>query len=377
MKTTPSRNEIKDWLTDLYGRPGTAALSPRERVVRTIDHLPTDRLPFDFWGVPEVIERLVDYLDVKDEQEMLRLLGVDCRVVWPRYSGPELPRFEDGSYLDPWGFHRKIIKNNFSMYEEYASYPLSKAANPGEVEKWEAWETARLWDWQAVRGQIDALNSSATYHIRYEVGGIFEFAWAVYGLERFVVDLVRRPAVPRAILEGYTDVFIENVRNLLDAAGDRIDMLYTYDDIASQNNLLISPQLWREYILPCHQRLNQVIKRYGKKIMYHSCGSIYRLIPALIEEMHIDVLNPLQPRAKDMDMSRIKREFGGKLAFHGGVDLQYTLPFGTVQEVQDEVRQRCQVLGEGGGYICTSAHYLQNDIPTENIIALYTTSREV
>ncbi|OQY22190.1 MAG: hypothetical protein B6I34_06265 [Anaerolineaceae bacterium 4572_32.1] len=91
--------------------------------------------------------------------------------------------------------------------------------------------------------------------------------------------------------------------------------------------------------------------------------------------MGIDVLNPLQPRAAGMDMARIKSEFGGRLAFHGGIDIQHTLPRGTPGEVQAEVRERCRVLGRGGGYICTSAHYIQADTPPENILALYTTDR--
>ena len=92
--------------------------------------------------------------------------------------------------------------------------------------------------------------------------------------------------------------------------------------------------------------------------------------------MGIDVLNPLQPRAAGMDLARIKREFGARLAFHGGVDIQHTLPYGSPEDVQAEVRERCQVLGQSGGYICTSAHYIQADTPLENILALYTTCRE-
>jgi uroporphyrinogen decarboxylase len=137
----------------------------------------------------------------------------------------------------------------------------------------------------------------------------------------------------------------------------------------------MSPKMWRKYILPRHQRLNRVIKDHSVRIMYHSCGAIYPLINELIDEMHIDILNPLQPRAKGMDMARIKNEFGDRIAFHGGVDLQQTLPYGTQQEVVDEVTGLCHVLGKGGGYICTSAHYIQADVPVENILALYLAPR--
>ena len=221
------------------------------------------------------------------------------------------------------------------------------------------------------------LTAKYPYHIRYEVGGIFKSSWALYGLDRFLVDLLQKPEVPTAILNCYTDLMIDNVRSLMDVAGDKIDMLYTYDDIAIQNGLLMSPRLWRKYILPCHQRLNKVIKSYGVKIMYHSCGSVIQMIDALIDDVGIEVLNPLQPRAAGMDMQLIKDKFGKRVAFHGALDLQHTLPHGTQQDVYDEVRSRCNILGKDGGYICTSAHYLQADIPLENILTIYLTPRNV
>ena len=111
--------------------------------------------------------------------------------------------------------------------------------------------------------------------------------------------------------------------------------------------------------------------------MYHSCGAIYPLIGALADEMGIDVLSPLQPRAAGMDAALIKREFGDRLSFYGAVDIQQTLPTGTPQEVRAEVQERCRVVGRGGGYICASAHYIQADTPLENILAMYTTPREL
>jgi uroporphyrinogen decarboxylase len=111
--------------------------------------------------------------------------------------------------------------------------------------------------------------------------------------------------------------------------------------------------------------------------MYHSCGAVYPFIADFVDEMGIDVLNPLQPRAAGMDMSRIKTEFGDRLSFHGAIDIQQTLPHSTPEQVQAEVRERCQVLGQRGGYICASAHYIQADTPLANIIAMYTTPREL
>ena len=221
------------------------------------------------------------------------------------------------------------------------------------------------------------MNNPVKYHTRYEVGGIFEFAWAVYGLDKLLIDLIDNPEVSCAIMDEYTDMFIENGHNLMDSAGDRIDMLYTYDDVANQHGLIMSPSMWSEFIFPRHQRLTAIIKEYYVMIMYHSCGAISKLIQPLIDEMHIDVLNPLQPRANGMDMVRIKREFGSQIAFMEELTFQYTFPRGTLKEVVEEVQERCRVLGEGGGYVCTSAHYIQNDVPLENIFAMYTTHHQI
>jgi uroporphyrinogen decarboxylase len=372
-----SPNGIRDWLEGLYSDPSLARMTPYERVEEAVNLRQPDRVPFDFWGVPETIEKLTSYLKADNEEEVLRLLGIDCRMVYPDYVGPETEKLDDGTFYTPSGSHRRLVSNEFSTYEEYASFPLSEAESASEVEAWERWPTSEYWDWEGVPSVVDALNTEIPYHIRYEVGGIFESSWGLYGLDKFLIDLYDKPEVPCAIMDCYTDIFIDNVRRLMSAAEGKIDMVYTYDDVAMQNGLLMSPKMWREYILPRHQRLNSVIKEYGLKIMYHCCGSVKKLIGAFIDDMKIDVLNPLQPRAKDMDMQWVKDEFGKRIAFHGAIDLQFTLPYGSIQEVQDEVRERCNILGEGGGYICTSAHYIQADVPVENIIALYTASRTI
>jgi uroporphyrinogen decarboxylase len=180
-------------------------------------------------------------------------------------------------------------------------------------------------------------------------------------------------------MDRFTDIYIENTVRVIAAAGGLLDMVYTYDDVGIQNGLLMSPRMWRKYILPRHQRLNTAIRaaRYPVKIMYHSCGAVFPLIGPFVDEMGIDVLNPLQPRAAGMDMVRIKSEFGDRLSFHGAIDIQQTLPHGTPDEVRSEVWERCNLLGRGGGYICTSAHHIQADTPLENIIAMYTTDREL
>jgi len=365
-----------------YGQSGNGPVSPWERVETALAHTQPDRVPFDFWAVPEVWERCRGALDLaadgSDDDTILRLLGIDCRMVTTRYVGGKARQLPDGTFIDAWGTHRRRVRNEFGAYEEYASHPLAEAQTVSDVLDW-AWPSPDDWDVSAVRQQCERLNADVRHHLRYEVGGIFEWSWALRGFERFLLDLVDKPDVACAIMDRFTDLYIENTVRVIEAAGGLLDMVYTYDDVGTQRALLVSPGMWREFILPRHQRLNAAIHAvdYPVKIMYHSCGAVYPLIGAFMEEMGIDVLNPLQPRAAGMDLVRIKAEFGGCLSFHGGVDIQRTLPHGTPEEVQAEVQERCRILGAGGGYICASAHYIQADTPLENIVAMYTAPREL
>jgi uroporphyrinogen decarboxylase len=369
--------ELRTYLHDHYGRADGSSLSPWERVETALSHREPDRVPFDFWAVPEVWGQLREALDADDET-VLRLLGIDCRMVTARYVGSRARELPDGTYICPWGTHRRRVVHEFGTYDEYASHPLAGAETVEDVLSWD-WASPDDWDVSGVRERCEQLNAGVRHHLRYEVGGIFEWSWALRGFERFLLDLVEKPEVACAIMDRFTDIYIENTVRVIGAAGGALDMVYTYDDVAMQNGLLLSPRMWRRYILPRHLRLNAAIRaaQYPVKIMYHSCGAIYPLIGPLVDEIGIDVLNPLQPRAAGMDMARIKDEFGDRLAFHGAVDIQHTLPHGTPAQVQEEVRERCRVLGRGGGYICTSAHYLQADTPLANIVAMYTTPREL
>jgi uroporphyrinogen decarboxylase len=368
---------LRAYLRGRYGQPEATAIFPWERVEVALAHREPDRIPFDFWAVPEVWDRLCAALNIGAE-ELLRLLGIDCRMVTARYVGTRARELPDGTFVDAWGTHRRHVTNEFSTYDEYASHPLAGAETVADILDWE-WANPDDWDVSGMREQCARLNAGVRYHLRYEVGGIFEWSWALRGFERFLLDLVEKPEIACAIMDRFTDIYIDNAVRVIEAAGGLLDMVYTYDDVGIQNGLLLSPRMWRKHILPRHRRLNAAIRRasYPVKIMYHSCGAVYPLIGAFVDEMGIDVLNPLQPRAAGMDMARIKAEFGDRLAFHGAVDIQHTLPHGTPEEVQAEVQERCQVLGRGGGYICTSAHYIQADTPLENIIAMYTTPREL
>ncbi|SDM22716.1 uroporphyrinogen decarboxylase family protein [Halarsenatibacter silvermanii] len=378
LESAEKAEDLRSILRQRYGAPSEEMISPRTRVERALTHQQPDRVPFDFWAVPAIKKRLKKLLAADEIDEVYRLLGVDCRQARPAYVGPAPLKKEDGAYVDRWGTVRQQVKNSSGgIYEEYAAYPLNDFESPAAIKSWEGWPEIGHWDFSDLDQRIECLNEDTRYHIRLELGGIFELSWGLYGFADFLTDLVERPELPCAVMDKFTGLFCRIARRALEQAGDKIDLVYTYDDVGTQSNLLISKKMWREFLLPRHQKLNEVIKSYSKPIMYHSCGAIYPLISELKEKMGIDVLNPLQPRAEGMDMKKIKKNYGGSLSFHGGIDLQKTLPRGSPAEVREEARKRCQVLGRGGGYICAPAHHVQSDTPLGNIIALYTADREL
>ncbi len=366
----PSPNGLSKSWPDL----GPGLLTPRTRVIIALEHKQPDRVPCDLWAVPEVRQRLTEHFGAPWE-EVLQRLEVDVRWVVPEYVGPHrtLP---NGISVGPYGSYRKTQVHGYGSYEEYAGYPLAEAETAEDVHDWD-WSRTEYWDVGVIPKQLKALDAAGDYFVCYDLGGIFERSWGLRGLERFLVDLMQNPAVPCAIMDRMTDLYIDNVTRVLKAGQGRIDMVYTWDDLAHQQGLIMSPKMWRKYIVPRHQRLNVAIRAFDVRIMYHSCGAIYPLIGSLIRDLGIDVLQSLQPRAKNMDLRKIKAEFGDVVSFHGGVDIQQTLPHGTPEEVRAEVRDRCTVLGRGGGYILSAAHFIQNDTPTENILAMYTAPRVV
>jgi uroporphyrinogen decarboxylase len=172
------------------------------------------------------------------------------------------------------------------------------------------------------------------------------------------------------------DIWIKIAENALDATGDHVDVIAWGDDVAIQESTLMSPGTYRELVKPRHKRMVQALKsRCGAKIHFHSCGSVYALLEDLID-IGIDALNPIQVSAHNMDPATLKREFGDRLTFWGGIDTQQVLPYGSPREVREEVRYTIECLAPGGGYVLAGVHNLQGDVPPENVVAMYDEGRK-
>jgi uroporphyrinogen decarboxylase len=385
----------------------SVGMTPRDRVKVALSHQEPDRVPADFAATPEVWDKLiayfritgsdiglVDYLEAAREA-LLRHFEIDARVMsydmfcappesilheganvdWWTSLDRSTPnrmwrqRNPDATYSDIWGVHRRRIGHKFGAYEEIASWPLQDAGSVSDL-KSHSWPEPDWWDFNPLPEIVRQLDAHEPYHIRFRIGSVFEIAWQLRGMQLFLMDLVANPEMSRYIMSRLADVHMENTRRVLELLGDRLDMVYLYDDVATQTSLMISPDSWRAEVKPHYTRLVELAHSRGVPVMYHCDGAIYPLIPELIE-LGIDVLNPIQPDLEGMDPRQLKSEFGERLVFHGGIDIVRLLSQGTPEQVIAEVLDRVDVLGESGGYILCSAHHIQPDTPVENIVALY------
>ena len=212
---------------------------------------------------------------------------------------------------------------------------------------------------------------SDKYFLLRIYGSHFEKAYFARGIEGFLADMAGNVSFARRFLTRIIDRNLVMLENMLTST--EIDGVLLGSDWGSQQDLLMSPASWEELIRPGEQREYDLVHSYGKDVWIHSCGNVRRIIPSLVE-MGVDVLNPVQPEA--MDIEELKRTHGERLTFWGGLSTQRTLPFGTPEEVRRECRAVKKLLGKGGGCIFSPAQSIQSDVPPDNIMALLEIARE-
>ena len=370
-------------------------MTPRQRVLTSLNHEEPDRVPLDLGGLPTTIEavpynELKRYLGIKGEtrlflrdhvdppEEVLERFGIDTRYV--RIKPPKNFKVQidyDNSYLDEWGTRWK--KPESSLYwDPVDDYPLKDATIEDlETYSWpDPHDPGRT---EGMRKEAKRLRETTDYAIVADMplDGIFDSACVcLRGIERLMMDLILDKPFAKALFDRLADIHIEFFRHYLDAVGDLIDIIMVSDDLGGENGPLISPELYRELIKPAQKKLWQFIKDNTKAyLMLHSCGSISKFIPDLIE-IGVDILNPIQVSAKDMDTKRLKEEFGDRLTFWGGIDTQRVLPFGSPKDVEREVKRRISDAAPAGGYVLTAVHNIQAGVPPENICMMYDAARK-
>jgi uroporphyrinogen decarboxylase len=353
-------------------------MEPYERIVKCVKHQRPDRPAIDYVATPEAHANLKRHLGIDDDEKLLQRLGVDIRHIGPRYVGPKELKGECGigsGGKDFMGITWKPIVNKFGTYYEIDVSPLARMTTVREIEEY-SWPKVDWFDFSHLKGEIARINKDHRYAIIYFVGGAFESPWYMRGLERFLTDLVECPDIAEAISSRITRFYKERAMRAIEASGGQIDIVISGGDIGTQRGMMLSPNLWRQHIKPYSTQLIRTFKDMGLITYYHSCGSLFPVIGDFIE-MGLDILDPIQPKAADMEPEKLKKHFGKKLTFHGGVDEQELLPHGKPSDVRKEVERLVQILGSDGAYVVCPAHALQPDTPMENIMAIYDTAQNL
>jgi len=326
------------------------ALTPRERVWLAIQHEETDFVPFHiFYTVPARVQ-LVAHFGTEDLERVL-----ENHIAKQRIRLPDV-EVQTGHWRDEYGVvWNRTLDKDVGVVEDY----LLKNKSLKDLDLPAPDDPLRLQTFERfVRDNPDRFRLVSLSN------ALFERAWSLRGMENLMIDMIEAPEFVNELLDYITDY---HLREIDVALRYDIDGISISDDWGAQTGLLFGPRLWRKFIKPRIAKMYARIKEAGKATFTHSCGKVQSIFPDLIE-IGLDVFNPFQPEV--MDVYEMKKQFGDRLAFFGGVGVQSILPHGRPKEVRAEIYRLIDEIGKGGGFIIGPSHAMPGDIPIENMIAM-------
>ena len=366
--------------------------SHRKRVQLTFNHQEADRIPIDLMGnasmlLDDTYIRLRDYLGLSPippvrsgttanyyDDRILELLEIDFRRIFLKKNpNNKIAVREDGIFTDAWGIGFLKLGTTVNAVE----HPLSNVETVEEVDLYN-WPKAKdMFITYGLKEEARHMYENTDYALvaRNPISeGFLERPSYLMGMEKFYITLLTNPAVVKCIIKHLLEIYKDVYGMFLDSVGPYVQMVEVGDDLGGRDNLLISPEMYREFIKPAEIELYSLIhkKAPGAALFHHTDGAVFELIPDLIEA-GMNVLNPVQTSAKGMDALRLKNTYGNSIVFHGGVEnIEGDV---SAAEIASEVKQRIDTLSPGGGYVLTCCNHMI-DVKPENIISLFQTARE-
>ncbi|MHB9024472.1 MAG: uroporphyrinogen decarboxylase family protein [Armatimonadota bacterium] len=345
----------------------------KERVLMTFAHQEPDRVPVDYSANAGIDRRLKAHWGLRedDREGLLQALGVDFRGVGPRYTGPRLhPEISD-RHVDPcWGIHTRWVEHESGGYWDFCDFPLSDAT----LEEIEAWPMPSPDDYD-----YDCLVDACRRHQNYciymnSMPDVINSTGMIRTMEQVLVDLITDDEAGMRYLDRKMAIQLEILERSLVAAKGGIDLLLLGEDLGTQRSPMISMEIFRKHIRSRHQPFIDLANAYGAIPMEHTCGYSSWAYEDFIE-MGVQVVDTLQPEATNMNPAYLKEHFGGRLGFHGCISTAGPLAYGTPDDVIKDVRDTLDILMPGGGYALAPTHSIQDNSPTENVLAMYEAAR--
>jgi uroporphyrinogen decarboxylase len=345
-------------------------MTSKERVLTAIARQEPDRVPINYSANPGIDRRLKAHYGLVEDDHvgLLERLGVDFRTVHAPYVGPRLHEDVPGRTVDMWGIHRRWIEHESGGYWDYTDWPLQSAT----LEQIEAWPMPSPddFDYDALVEQCERWEDYCVVYGGAGLPDVINSTGMIRTMQQVLIDLATDDPACMRYIDRRIEVLLEVAARSLETAQGRVDLLWMGEDLGTQLGPMISLDMFRKQIRPRHQRFVDLAKSYGLPVAIHSCGSSSWAFDDFIE-MGIDVVDTLQPEARNMAPAYLKERFGDRLAFHGCISTAGVVAYGTVEDTVANVRETLEIMMPGGGYALAPTHMLQDNSPTENVVAMY------
>jgi uroporphyrinogen decarboxylase len=350
----------------------------QERFLAACCHRVADRAPVDYLAHPSVDAMLRRHLRVDTEKDLLDRLGADFYYLpgrdisqnegfAPFYVGTPLTQTET-ERICPLGirFRRGAGQSKFAVDEAIAG-PFVRGATPRDILD-HPWPRPADFDFSPLQECCNANRE------RVLVGGLWSGilgdSYRMYGFDRFLLDMAAEPQTIHTLVDRMTEMYLQLNDAIFSLLRGKLDVWFFGNDFGHQQGLLFSANMWADFFAKNIKQMCDLAHSYGLRVMMHTCGSVAKLIPLLIEA-GVDILDPVQVSAVGMNPAELKAAFGQQLVFHGGIDTQHVLPKASTEEAFQHARRTLKILGANGGYIFSPSQIFQADIPVENIAAVY------
>lgn len=344
-------------------------MTPKERWLAVLNKQTPDRIPTDYWATNEAHQKLMAHLGCTTERDLYTRLHIDRAIaVAPNYIGPPLAK-----NTDVFGCGHKTVQYDSGTYNECVSHPLAQYTSTEAIDTHYTWPNPDWYDYSHLPAYVAQWPD---YPIRGGGSEPFLIYKKLRGDVQAFMDLIENPDIVHYCLDKLFDLAYTNTQRIYETVPNQIDLSYVAEDMGSQESLLFSPQHIHTFLLPRMKRMINLAHDAGVFVFFHSDGAIHDIIPDMID-LGIDVLNPIQWRCQNMDRETLIKDFGNQLIFHGGVDNQHTLAFGSIDEVKIEVRDNINILNQHNRYILAPCHNIQAVSPPENIVAMYEAVHEL
>ncbi|MBQ0105955.1 MAG: hypothetical protein KBT47_07985 [Armatimonadetes bacterium] len=348
-------------------------MTSKERVKKAFNREKTDRVPMNYLCNRDIDRRLKEHfgLDIEDNEGLYKCLNVDFRQVFNQYTGKRLHEEIEGCFVDPaLGVTSRWVENEFGGYMDFCYFPLRNM----DMDTALNWKLPDPEDYD-YQNFADYVKSHSDYYITYNnQPDIINANGRLMGMEDLLAGLILEDKAVLTFVERHFETLYEVLKRTLEKCGDFIDYVWMGEDLGTQRGPMVSLELFRKHILPFHRKFAELIKKYDISIMFHSCGSASWAYDDLID-IGVDVVDALQPEAKDMEPEYLLKRFGDRLGFHGMISTAGPLAYGTPEDTEKNVLSVLDIMA-GQGYAMAPTHQIQDNSPTENVLRMYKTGYE-